>query len=199
MKNGWPKLGGLLGIAYCIAGFFLVFLGWNGAASNDRVEAQIPYVISGGIAGLGLVVLGAALIVAHSLRADRVELKASIDDLRAEVARLADGTPDGDPTPRCGVRPAPGRPPRSTTSRRRSAQRPECSAPSEGLVGDAQRQALGRRKHRVGPVTAPAAPQPDRVLRIRPRALSRRCGRCRRRCPRARPDGSWRSSRTRCR
>ena len=75
MKIGWPKLGGLLGIGYCVVGFFLIFLGWNGAASNDREPAQIPYVISGGIAGLGLVVLGAALIVAHSLRTDRVELR----------------------------------------------------------------------------------------------------------------------------
>lgn len=91
MKNGWPKLGGLLGIAYCIAGFFLIFLGWNGAASHDREPAQIPYVISGGIAGLGLVVLGAALIVAHSLRTDRVELRGSIDDLRAAIERLGDG------------------------------------------------------------------------------------------------------------
>jgi len=92
MNNGWPKLGGLLGIAYCVAGFFLIFLGWNGAASHDREPAQIPYVISGGIAGLGLVVLGAALIVAHSLRTDRVELRGSIDDLRAEIQRLADGS-----------------------------------------------------------------------------------------------------------
>ena len=53
MNKRWSKLGGLLGIAYCIAGFFLIFLGWNGAASNDREPAQIPYVISGGIAGLG--------------------------------------------------------------------------------------------------------------------------------------------------
>ena len=95
MKNGWPKLGGLLGIAYCVAGFFLIFLGWNGAASHDREPAQIPYVISGGIAGLGLVVLGAALIVAHSLRTDRVELRGSIDDLRAAVDRLASGPING--------------------------------------------------------------------------------------------------------
>ncbi|MET0325858.1 MAG: hypothetical protein ABW219_11585 [Ilumatobacteraceae bacterium] len=107
MKNGWPKLGGLLGIAYCIAGFFLVFLGWNGAASNDVETAQIPYVISGGIAGLGLIVLGAALIVAHSLRADRVELKASIDDLRTQVARLADGAAERDHTPPAGYAPTP--------------------------------------------------------------------------------------------
>jgi hypothetical protein len=96
MKNGWPKLGGLLGIGYCIAGFFLIFLGWNGAASNDDEPAQIPYVISGGIAGLALVVVGSALIVAHSLRTDRIELRGSIDDLRAATERLAAGsTADG--------------------------------------------------------------------------------------------------------
>jgi hypothetical protein len=104
MKIGWPKLGGLLGIGYCVVGFFLIFLGWNGAASNDREPAQIPYVISGGIAGLGLVVLGAALIVAHSLRTDRVELRASIDDLRATVERLANAsTTAGGPTAGVGT------------------------------------------------------------------------------------------------
>ena len=96
MKNGWPKLGGLLGIGYCIAGFVFIFLGWNGAASHDREPAQIPYVISGGIAGLALVVLGAALIVAHSLRTDRVELRGSIDDLRAATERLANASPASD-------------------------------------------------------------------------------------------------------
>jgi hypothetical protein len=89
MRNQWVKLGGLLGIAYCIAGFVLIFLGWNGTASKDDEPAQIPYIVSGGIAGLGLVVVGAALIVAHSLRTDRVELRAAIDDLRAAIERGA--------------------------------------------------------------------------------------------------------------
>ena len=87
MRNPWVKLGGLLGIAYCIAGFVLIFLGWNGTASHDREAEQIPYVVSGGIAGLGLVVVGSALIVAHSLRTDRVELRGAIDDLRAAIER----------------------------------------------------------------------------------------------------------------
>jgi uncharacterized membrane protein len=109
MKIGWPKLGGLLGIAYCVVGFFLIFLGWNGAASNDDEPAQIPYVISGGIAGLALVVLGTALIVAHSLRTDRVELRASIDDLRAATERLADASTatDGSTPAMGGFAPAP--------------------------------------------------------------------------------------------
>jgi hypothetical protein len=89
MRNPWVKLGGLLGIAYCIAGFVLIFLGWNGTASHDREPEQIPYIVSGGIAGLGLVVVGAALIVAHSLRTDRVELRGAIEDLRSAIERAA--------------------------------------------------------------------------------------------------------------
>src|SRR5262245_61747850 len=89
MRNQWVKLGGLLGIAYCIAGFVLIFLGWNGTASKNTETAQIPYIVSGGIAGLGLVVLGSALIGAHSLRTDRGELRGAIEDLRAAIERGA--------------------------------------------------------------------------------------------------------------
>ena len=88
MNNRWSRVGGVLGIVYCIAGIVLIFLGWNGAASNDRVQSQLPYVVSGGIGGLALVIIGAALIVAHSLRTDRVELRGGIDDLRQSIDRL---------------------------------------------------------------------------------------------------------------
>ena len=64
MKIGWGKLGGQLAIGYCLAGFVLIFLGWNGAASYDTVSAQMPYLVSGGIGGLALVVVGAGLMVA---------------------------------------------------------------------------------------------------------------------------------------
>jgi hypothetical protein len=85
------KFGGLLGILYCLVGFLLVFLGWNGAASYDRVSAQIPYVVSGGLAGLALVVLGTGLIIVQSHRADRAALEATLLDLRDVLDRLAAG------------------------------------------------------------------------------------------------------------
>jgi hypothetical protein len=87
MRIQWSKLGGLLGIAYCLAGLFLIFLGWNGAASYDREPAQIPYVVSGGLGGLALVVIGASLLVVQSQRADRAAMQASIEDLRAAIER----------------------------------------------------------------------------------------------------------------
>ena len=42
MKMRWDKLGGQLGILYCLAGFVLIFLGWNGAASYDRSLGADP-------------------------------------------------------------------------------------------------------------------------------------------------------------
>jgi hypothetical protein len=87
MKFRWDKLGGQLGILYCLVGLFLIFLGWNGAASYDRVQAQIPYVISGGLAGLALVVIGAAMIINAGHRADRAALTATLEELRDALAQ----------------------------------------------------------------------------------------------------------------
>ena len=90
MKLRWDKLGGLLGILYCLVGALLIFLGWNGAASYDRVSAQMPYLVSGGLGGLALVVLGSALIVTHSHRNDRASLQATLEDLRETLGRVAE-------------------------------------------------------------------------------------------------------------
>jgi len=95
MRNQWAKLGGQLGIGYCLAGLALIFLGWNGAATYDRVPAQMPYLVSGGLGGLALVVIGAALIVVQSNRADRAALQVSLDELRDAVERLASPGADG--------------------------------------------------------------------------------------------------------
>jgi hypothetical protein len=87
MARWSSKLGGVLGIVYCLVGLFFVFLGWNGAATYDDVPAQFPYLISGGIAGLCLVVIGSALIITDRQRANRVALQASIAELREALER----------------------------------------------------------------------------------------------------------------
>jgi hypothetical protein len=68
-------------------------VGWNGAAGVDRVPEQIPYVISGGLAGLAAVVIGAALLVADRAQADRIALQTAIEQLRGGLAGVAGAGP----------------------------------------------------------------------------------------------------------
>ena len=83
VRDFWNQLGGKLGILLCIGGFVAMFLGWNGAASYDRVPAQFPYLVSGGLVGLALVIIGAAMIVVETNRKGRDELLETLADLRA--------------------------------------------------------------------------------------------------------------------
>lgn len=103
----WSRLGGQLGVGLCALGFLLVFLGWNGAASVDRIPSQFPYLISGGVAGLCLVVLGVGMLVVQNQRADRAALQATLRELQESLERagLAQGTgeqrkPFAKPAPR---------------------------------------------------------------------------------------------------
>lgn len=101
MKLNWKKLGGQAGLLLSLVGLALVFLGWNGAASYDRVPAQFPYLISGGLAGLSLVVLGAALLVVQNAREERALLLSSLAEIREAVerSRVAGVAGDGVPGP----------------------------------------------------------------------------------------------------
>jgi hypothetical protein len=63
-----------------IAGFVLMALAWNGAAGNGAVAAQIPYLVSGSVPGLGLVVLGTAIAVVIEFRRAQAEMATRIED-----------------------------------------------------------------------------------------------------------------------
>lgn len=90
MKLRSDRFGGALGILFCIAGLVVIFFGWNGAAETDRVASQMPYIISGGLAGLALCVIGTGLLVTASARTERVKLQASVDELREALQRTAE-------------------------------------------------------------------------------------------------------------
>jgi uncharacterized membrane protein len=85
----FDRFGAKLGVLLCLAGFVVIFLGWNGAASVDRVTAQFPYFISGGIAGLALVILGAILISVDSRREDSSRVEQMLVEVRDALARMA--------------------------------------------------------------------------------------------------------------
>jgi hypothetical protein len=87
----WSGMAGRLGLTFCILGFLVIALAWNGAADLDYAQGQLPYLLSGGFGGLGLVVVGAAFIISESHRRDRAVLEQKLEQLIARAAPGAAG------------------------------------------------------------------------------------------------------------
>jgi hypothetical protein len=96
MKPRWNKMGGQLGLLICLGGLVFIWAGWNGAASYNDIRQQFPFLISGGIAGLALVMIGVGQLVVQSQRADRVQLEANLSELQRLLERTTGaGTDNG--------------------------------------------------------------------------------------------------------
>lgn len=79
-------------------GVLLVLVGWLGVARTPLVFEQVPYVVSGGMLGLALVVIGGFLyfsywqtLVVRALRDSQVELSGSL--LRIEGLLASNAVP----------------------------------------------------------------------------------------------------------
>lgn len=82
--RGWSRATLYLAVGALVAGFVLIVLGWNGAASTACVDCQLPFLISGGLGGLALVVVGGTLALVHEIRRVGAALTRSLDEaLRA--------------------------------------------------------------------------------------------------------------------
>lgn len=55
------------GIVLMPLGLVLVLIGYLGASGTTELSAQIPYLLSGGVLGIGLTIVGAALFLRYSL------------------------------------------------------------------------------------------------------------------------------------
>jgi hypothetical protein len=78
------RLGRLLGLGFIIAGFIVIGKAWDGAANLNFAQGQIPYLLSGGAMGLGLIVVGGTLLMLSTIRAEREVASEKFD----EVVRL---------------------------------------------------------------------------------------------------------------
>jgi len=81
------RFGRALGLLVCAAGFAAMGLGWFGTARVSCTDCQIPYLLSGGAVGLGLVIFGVTILVVAQLRA---EGRRTADRLERIEARLAE-------------------------------------------------------------------------------------------------------------
>lgn len=94
--HGRPRLsaarfGGRLAVALIGVGLLAIGLAWNSAAGTTVLQQQMSYLISGGLTGLALVAVGAALMVLHGYREERAKLEAKLDQLIAVTGRGGGG------------------------------------------------------------------------------------------------------------
>ena len=97
-KARWTRV---LGLAFCTAGFAAIVLGWAGAARKSCVDCQIPYLISGGAAGVAMLIFGTGLLVMAQMRTDSRRLSAKLEHMTWTLAErfmgAKGGAVNGDP------------------------------------------------------------------------------------------------------
>jgi hypothetical protein len=87
------------GLVLVVSGFVVLFLGWNGAAGVDFVQGQVPYLISGGLVGMGLIGAGLTVVNVQARRQDQAELLQRIDAL-TDLLRETRGEADEEEPPK---------------------------------------------------------------------------------------------------
>ena len=85
-----------LGVALTVVGFVLIAIAWRQVAAETNVALQLPYLVSGGLTGLALVMVGVTVINVAAKRRDAVlreQQTALLADAIHELSAALD--PDG--------------------------------------------------------------------------------------------------------
>ena len=91
--SGWPKSALYTAVGLVALGGIVIFLSWNGAAGKDYAQGQIPYLISGGVGGLALVITGLTVAIVQAMRRDMAELGQKLDALTEALSDQDDAAP----------------------------------------------------------------------------------------------------------
>jgi hypothetical protein len=80
-----------IGLALPVIGLILIGVAWYAASGTAFVNEQVPYLISGGLIGLALVLIGIGLFVRYSLtRLFRFWLARMLIEHQTQTDRLID-------------------------------------------------------------------------------------------------------------
>ena len=81
-------LGTWIGVLVAAVGLVLIAVAWGKVAGLTVVGLQMPYLVSAGFTGLGLIVVGLAITNISAKRADAAERSRQLRELREVLADL---------------------------------------------------------------------------------------------------------------
>ncbi len=87
MKLGAPA-GVWAGLVIAALGFGTIFYSWVKVAGTLDVGLQMPYVVSGAMTGLGMIVIGIAVVDMAVRRQDRIERRQQLATMRHVLEEL---------------------------------------------------------------------------------------------------------------
>jgi len=79
-----------VGIALLVCGWAVIFIGWYQAGNQDLETGQLPYVISGGFGGFGLLLMGMVAVLLDVVRQSEFKLRRSAEELHSRMEELAE-------------------------------------------------------------------------------------------------------------
>ena len=77
-----------IGLGVAAAGFALIAFSWGKVAALLDVSLQLPYVVSGGLTGLALVMVGMTIVNVAARRQDAAARAGEVEALRAVLGEL---------------------------------------------------------------------------------------------------------------
>jgi len=77
-----------VGLVIAAAGFALIAFSWGKVAAQLDVSRQLPYVVSGGLTGLALIMVGMTAVNVAARRQDATERAQQIENLQAVLREL---------------------------------------------------------------------------------------------------------------
>ena len=99
----WWVIGAIVSM---VLGFLFILGGYWGASGSAIVSIQIPYLLSGGLLGVGFIVIGSAIFVRYSLsRYLRFWLIREIYEQRAQTDRVVESLTSVETLLRAATRP----------------------------------------------------------------------------------------------
>lgn len=86
----------ILGLCFIVAGFIAIGFAWSGMAKVACPDCQLPYLLSGGAAGVGLILLGSVALVVAQIRVAQLGFQDQVGHINQAIVRVAGLTQSGE-------------------------------------------------------------------------------------------------------